>query len=238
MSLSVKPAVSDRPLPDKLAVHFVVADTGIGIPREQLEIIFTPFTQLSNIHGAGLGGTGLGLSICRGLARIMNGRIWCESKPDKGSAFHFVVQLDRRSVAHDEIIPKTRAVKQLERFYRILVVDDDEDSSKLAVEFLRRQGHAPTAAYSGREALQCLATADYDLVLMDIKMPGIGGFEATRRIRDANSQVRNHAIPIVALTAFAMRDDEQKCLKAGMNGYLSKPITLAALQDVISRVMP
>ncbi|MFH0803044.1 MAG: response regulator [bacterium] len=118
---------------------------------------------------------------------------------------------------------------------RILVADDDESSIKLTVKQLREKGHQVLTAFNGKEALRLLETQDFDMVLMDIMMPEMDGLEATRRIRDPASSVRNHDVPVIAITACAMSGDEERCREAGIDAYVSKPVSIASLFAVIEK---
>lgn len=223
--------------PKSLYLHFQVKDTGIGIPQDQQELIFEPFGQGNHNVTHKHGGTGLGLSIARRLVTAMGGRIWVESKPGRGSIFHFNILLD--TVDDMCLSGKKTLVAQavVLRTLRVLVAEDDEMIRRLVIAILEKNGHVVSAVCDGREVLKQLSQADFDLLLMDVQMPGMGGLEAAKTIRDQMSDVRDHAIPIIAMTGFAMSEDEAICLESGMNAYVPKPISPRKLLAVIEGVI-
>ena len=222
---------------ERMNLRFLIHDTGIGIAADQQEQIFEPFTQADSSTTRRFGGTGLGLAISRQLAELMGGTIGVESQIGAGSTFWFTIHLEKAV----EVAP-TSAVMPLPTVSigagnnaRLLVVDDDEINRYLLQTILKQGGYQVEVATNGREALHRLAADDYALVLMDCMMPELNGYEATTAIRDPGSDVRNHAIPIIALTANAMRDDREKCLATGMNDYLAKPINAEKLTAMLSK---
>ncbi len=226
------------------AVHFSVEDTGIGIAKENLAAIFEPFAQEDGSITRRYGGTGLGLSISSRLTSMMNGRIWVDSTPGSGSTFHFTLPFApfSRAVAVSpapgtelQSGPKIPALAHRLPPMKILVVEDYPTNQTLAMTLLARWGHRPALAENGREALEALAAHAFDLVLMDMQMPLMDGLEATRRFRATESGART---PIVAMTANAMEGDREKCLAAGMDDYLSKPIKAAQLHAMLERYSP
>ena len=203
-------------------LEFAVRDTGIGIPPSGLERLFQPFAQADASMARRFGGTGLGLSICKSLVEMMGGRIWVESEVGKGSTFYFTVRLPlAKELPADFEAPvavPTAACAQL----RILLVEDNPANQKLATYILQDRGHVVEIAGDGQEAIYLTEQNRYDVILMDVQMPGMNGLEATAAIRkreDGGSRV-----PIIAMTAHAMRGDRDRCLAAGMDGYLSKPV--------------
>ena len=210
--------------PDPLDLRFTVSDTGIGIPPEQLERIFDRFTQADGSDTRTYGGAGLGTSIAKHLVKIMNGRIWVDSEEGRGSRFVFVIPArparSARSVkpphAPDPLAPTETSL-------RVLVVEDNPLNQKLVLSLLEKRGHWAEAVQNGRLALDALDRATYDRVLMDIQMPEMDGFEATRRIREREAQTGGH-LPIIAMTAHVKEGDKDRCLSAGMDAYIAKPI--------------
>jgi nitrogen fixation negative regulator NifL len=231
-------------------VHFAVADTGIGIPPEKLSLIFDSFEQADTSYARQYGGTGLGLSICKQLIALMGGKIWVESRPTSGSIFHCVVPLARCEGAAVPDQPDRAAPPELAGL-RILVVDDNEVNRDVA-SMLLEEWHAVTTAGNGLEALQALANAPFDIVLMDVQMPVMDGLKATAIIRTAEQgrllamelpgQLRGRLeknlagghLAIVAMTAHAMGGDREMCLHSGMDAYITKPFQPDQLLAVLA----
>lgn len=231
-------------------------DTGIGIPTEQQALIFEAFTQVDGSTARRFGGTGLGLTICRQLVTAMGGRIWVESVPGQGSTFHFTANfgiakdagpppvvegaqlLGMQALVVDEkpALVTRHSLREEKRNLRILLAEDNAVNQKLASRLLEKQGHNVVIAANGRQALAQLETEGFDLVLMDVQMPEMDGFEATTTIRKMEETTGTH-LPIVAMTAHAMQGDKERCLAAGMDGYLSKPLNLKELLVVVQSVL-
>ena len=218
------------------ALHFSVVDTGIGIPVDKQVAIFQAFTQADGSTTRLYGGTGLGLSISWQLVSLMGGQIQVESTPGRGSAFYFSISLPLAAVP---VAPKPAPQPVLPvvdtKPLRVLVAEDNLVNRTLAEHLLRRRGHQPVMVVNGREAVEALGKESIDLVLMDLQMPEMDGFEATAAIR-ARERGTGLRIPIVALTAHAMEGDRQRCLDADMDGYVSKPIDPGELFAVIDQV--
>ena len=216
-------------------VHVAVADTGIGIPPEKQATIFEPFQQADVSTTRHFGGTGLGLAICRELAMLMGGEIWVESEPGCGSTFHFTVHLPNAVDAVSDGTTGDRAIPATvwKQHLSVLLVDDNAINALLARKLLEKSGCRVKHAENGVQAVEMSFDETYDFILMDIQMPMMDGYEATRRIRQRE---RGRRIPIYALTANAMKGDAEKCLEAGMDGHLMKPLERSALQGVIGRV--
>jgi len=228
-------------------LHFSVHDTGIGIPREKQAVIFEAFTQADGSTARRYGGTGLGLTICRRLVEMMGGRIWVESHVGRGTTFHFtacfglsvpgtspVVAIPDGSMNQAPAVREFPAFKK--RHLRILLADDNAVNQKLAVRLLEKCGHEVVATENGLEALAALEEQCFDLVLMDVQMPEMDGLEATAAIREKERSTPAH-LPIIAMTAHAMKGDEERCLKAGMDDYVSKPIKPTELFAAIERAL-
>jgi signal transduction histidine kinase/CheY-like chemotaxis protein len=210
-------------------LHFQVKDTGIGIPRDKQHSIFEAFTQADGSATRKYGGTGLGLSICSKLVALMGGRIWVESESGKGSAFQFVarfgkdIEVPGASFHQATQETETPALVESRGPLWVLLAEDNLVNQKLAVRLLEKEGHSVVVAGNGREALAALDERDFDAVLMDVQMPEMSGFEATAVIREREKKTGKHQL-IIALTAHAMKGDRERCLEAGMDNYLAKPI--------------
>jgi signal transduction histidine kinase/CheY-like chemotaxis protein len=221
---------------DDAMLHVAVADTGIGVPRERQAAIFDAFTQADGSTARSHGGTGLGLTISRRLVDMMGGRLWLSSEPGRGSTFHFTVRVGIRAEAIQPVEPASAvAAETMTAALRILLAEDNRVNQFLALRLLEKAGHQVETANNGRAALAALARDRFDLVLMDLQMPEMDGFEATARIREQERGTGTR-LPIVALTANAMVGDRERCLAAGMDGYVSKPIDAARLLAEIRRV--
>ena len=229
-----------------VTVHLRVSDTGIGIPPEKLDTIFNAFEQADVSTTRRYGGTGLGLAICTQLAHLMGGHMWAESVVGRGSTFHFTARLTVGQTAatlgasglRDEPVlvvddhATNRGIPRPEppraRPLRVLLAEDNYINQKLAAALLEDAGHQVSLATNGREAAEAAARGAFDVVLMDVQMPEMDGFEATVAIRAAERATGRH-LPIVAMTASAMKGDRERCLAAGMDGYVAKPIDATEL---------
>jgi signal transduction histidine kinase/DNA-binding response OmpR family regulator len=223
----------------RVALLFSVRDTGIGIPAEKHRAIFDPFTQADGSTTRKYGGTGLGLSIASGLVKMMDGRIWVESQPGQGATFYFTVtmSLSAEKTTHRPAGNGDSSRRRDKRNMRILLAEDNTVNQRLATHVLEREGHHVQVAGSGREAIAMLQQEDFDLVLMDIQMPELDGLQATAHIRQME-RISGKRLPIVAMTAQTGYSDRQRCLKAGMDAYVSKPIRVSELMNLIESVVP
>jgi signal transduction histidine kinase/CheY-like chemotaxis protein len=238
--------VDVRPEPDagdtaaadgRRLLRFSVTDTGIGVAPEHQAAIFEAFRQADGSTTRRYGGTGLGLTICQSLVAMMGGRIWVESEAGQGSTFHFTAgfgesrsaSVPRRS-GQERRVSATAGVAQR----RVLLAEDNAVNQMVAVGLLTRRGHDVTVVPNGREAVDALAREPFDLVLMDLQMPVMGGLDATAAIR-AQEHGSGRRTPVIAITAHAMRGDRERCLAADMDGYLSKPIDKEALFAAVER---
>lgn len=232
VSLSVEMV---RPAPH-VELLFAVRDTGIGIPANKLTTIFQPFEQADGSTTRKYGGTGLGLSISSQLVERMGGRIRVESVLGKGSTFSFRIAapvseepslaVQPPHAAHTNGGPACRPLS-------VLLAEDNPINQKLAARLLEKQGHQVFVVDTGRKAVAALDDRTFDVVLMDLQMPEMGGLEATAEIR-RREQFRGGHVPIIALTAHAMKSDSEKCLLAGMDGYLTKPLRPGTLMERLS----
>ncbi len=230
----------------RVTLKFVIRDTGIGIPDNKLGLIFNPFTQGDGSTTRSYGGTGLGLAISRQLAELMGGSIGVESVESEGSSFWFTVQLGKRSASRQKEWCKTSSpcVNEVGRrnscttTTRLLLVEDESTNQMVIQSILKKFGYLVDVASNGREAIKALENNDYALVLMDCMMPVLNGYETTAIIREQTSTVKNHTIPVIALTANAMREDRDNCLAAGMDDYLTKPFEFAELLAMLGKWIP
>ncbi|WP_052263315.1 ATP-binding protein [Geobacter pickeringii] len=214
-----------------VALRFSVTDTGIGIPADQIDDIFESFSQGDGGITRKYGGLGLGLAISRRIVEMQGGRIWVESAPGKGSTFRFTV---RFSAVHEappsEPAPVLRTTSQP---LRILLAEDNAISREVIRRLLEADGHRVTTVTNGREVVEILEEREFELVVMDVQMPEMDGISATRAIRESDSPLVDRDIPIIALTAHAMEGDRERCLAAGMNTYVSKPVRMAELAAAV-----
>lgn len=241
----------------EVVLRFSVRDTGIGIPADKLNLLFQKFTQVDASTTRRYGGTGLGLAISKQLAELMGGAIGVQSEPGCGSEFWFTARLDkqlpealsrRRSsgnysavraqladnhrAGHD-LPPATLRGSPSRAEIRVLVVEDNLTNQQVALGIIRKLGFLADVAENGKKALEALKQVRYDLVLMDVQMPVMDGLEATRLAR-ANG-IMNRDVPIIAMTAHALQRDQQECLAAGMDDYISKPVTPAGLSNLVRK---
>lgn len=236
--------VSEFERDEKMAVlEFAVADTGVGIPKEKQILLFQPFTQADSSTTREYGGSGLGLSIVRGLATLMGGDVGIESEVGQGSRIWFRIRAGLVSPGMDSRVRERQPNYELGREEianrlagRVLVVEDDKTNRKVIEALLNRFGLTVVLSEDGRQAVERLERGELvDLILMDIQMPVMDGYEATNRIRRWEKEKGNARLPIVALTANAFETDRQHSLAAGMDDYVSKPIAIDTLKAVVSK---
>ena len=238
---------------NEVLLRFSVRDTGVGIPHDKLDQIFDKFSQVDASTTRRYGGTGLGLAIAKQLVELMGGKVGVESKEGEGSEFWFTARLAVQAAIEvtelDEVgvTPKTNTKRRSasvmlnvfsDRKARILLAEDNITNQLVAIGILKNLGLRADAVANGVEVIKALETVPYDLVLMDVQMPEMDGFEATSCIRKEQSKVHNRQIPIIAMTAKAMLGDREKCLDAGMNDYVSKPIDPYALAESLNKWLP
>ena len=213
--------------PDRFELTIVVADTGIGMSAETIARLFTAFEQADNSITRRFGGSGLGLSISRKLAEMMDGRIDVASTLGQGSRFSLRLPVDAISAGPAIAEPGDATIDAMAASARILVAEDNTSNQRVIDYFLRPIGAAVTIVGDGQQALEALAQAPFDLVLMDMQMPVMDGLEATRRLRASGGVNAN--IPVIALTANVMEDQKKACFAAGMTGHVAKPIDARVL---------
>jgi CheY-like chemotaxis protein len=215
------------------SIRFSVKDSGIGIPADKVGSLFSPFTQAESSTTRRFGGTGLGLSICRELAHLMGGEVEVESQIGKGSEFTLRVPL---VVADQEV--KSRGPEEVAAAVvsvgiepiSVLLVEDNLVNRTLMTKLLAKYGHTVDVAVNGLEAVEMVGSTNYDLIFMDCQMPVMDGFEATRKIRENPGTTRPH---IVALTANAFKEDQDKCYEAGMDDFVTKPVSRESLEKIM-----
>jgi CheY-like chemotaxis protein len=225
-----------------------VRDTGIGIPRDKQERIFRAFEQEDTSTTRKYGGTGLGLTIASRLVALMDGTIKVVSEPNRGSTFAFTARFDRATKLPQPAVPQTLVEETTGdmplpemslgpvRSLQVLVAEDNEFNAHLLEQLLHRRGHAVCLASDGREALRLAEEKAFDVLLLDIHMPHLDGFEVARAIREREQTAGGH-LPIIALTARSRKEDREQCVAAGMDDFLAKPIQAADLWATIARVM-
>jgi len=237
-------------------LRFSVQDSGIGIAPGKLDRIFDAFQQLDASTTRKYGGTGLGLAICKQLVEIMDGEIGAESEEGKGSNFWFVVPVGKQSAhceqtafpfaeqprpnfddelsdTHDELVRARKRIRGLGHVPRVLVVEDNLVNQTVALRILRKLGCSAVVAEDGRDAVGKIRDAGFDLVLMDVQMPVMDGMESTAEIRRLEEREDRLRLPIIAMTAHALKGDRERCMAGGMDGYIVKPINISELTETI-----
>ena len=231
-----------------VSLRFSVSDTGIGIPEDRVKILFSPFTQVDSSTTRKYGGTGLGLAISRQLAELMGGRIGVVSREGEGSTFWFTANFralgmgssgsanweSKKSNFHSEKFVQKDTLEEADDSVRILVAEDNPINQKVAQAMIKKMGYEVDIVANGHETINALQLMPYNLVLMDCQMPEMDGLEATRRIRQEGSMVLNPNIPIIAMTASAMSGDREKCIKAGMDDFIAKPVRKEELEEMLT----
>lgn len=222
---------------DRVTIHFSVRDTGIGIASEELPRVFEAFEQADGSNDRKHDGAGLGLAISRRLAHIMNGEIWAESLPGQGSTFHLRTELVCRAFPEAKIAESAMPAGEHIGPLRVLVAEDHPVNRQVIEKLLVTRGHHVSLAPNGADAVNAVEQEKFDMVLMDMQMPEMNGLDATRaiRFREGKNPARGR-VPIYALTARVLPQDQEECLQAGMDGYLAKPITTQALDQLLASV--
>ncbi|MGE5479377.1 MAG: response regulator [Chloroflexota bacterium] len=233
---TIKLKVSSKPISANFCdTFFRVEDTGIGVPEDARRIIFDRFTQADGSYTRKYGGMGLGLAVSKEIAKLFEGELTCESKQGVGSAFTLRAKLKVARVedVKEEPQPSLKAeASQPGSKYKILLVEDNSINKRIVLDFLTKNGHETHCASDGVEAIDAYLADDFDAVLMDIEMPRMNGFESTQRIRNIEKQA-DRFTPIIALTALNTHEVRQKCLRAGMDDFIAKPIDFSALISAI-----
>ena len=228
-------------------LHFEVQDSGCGIAKDKFDQLFKAFTQVDSSTTRKFGGTGLGLVICKRLVERMQGEIWVESAVNAGSCFQFTIPLPRPKQLTTNCAPSVR--KEMDSGYidqikadfaeahplRLLICEDDDDNRWVIKSLLELLGYHPQVVHDGAQAIELMQSGVFDVILMDVRLPGQSGLEITQAIRSGEFVDQDPQQYIIAVTAFAMNEDRAKCLAAGMNDYLSKPVEVARLKDALIR---
>ncbi len=249
---SVEVAVAAEKVTGKeVMLHFTVIDSGIGIPRSKRDVVFSSFSQADSTTARKYGGTGLGLAISRQLVELMGGSIWFEDNDNGGTKFHFTVVC---GLGEEPVEEPAEMIPMDIDHLSVLLVDDNVVNRDLAMIFLQRHGHQVAVAENGLEALKKIVKEDFDLIVMDLQMPVMDGLTACKVIRKSEegdcpqgfalpaglkeklSHLHGKHIPIVAMTANAMKGDREKCLAAGMDGYLTKPFRREEILQVLGKI--
>ncbi|MDA7948639.1 MAG: response regulator [Hyphomicrobiaceae bacterium] len=227
---------------DEFILRFEVCDTGIGLTDEQISKLFEPYAQADSSVAVQYGGTGLGLSIARRLANLMGGDLGCESAPDSGSMFWFTIRVrDANASAPQSAPPQPGLPPDPPPVMgplngHVLIVEDNDVNQMLIAAYLDQFGLTHDTAVNGQEAIRMVQERHYDVVLMDIMMPVMDGLEATKQIRALDGPLAS--LPIIALTANAMKGDRETYLASGLDGYVSKPLSAADLFTALSEYFP
>ncbi|HZX21678.1 MAG TPA: PAS domain S-box protein [Clostridia bacterium] len=220
---------------DNIGLKFVVTDTGIGISCKDKDRLFEVFSQLDGSYTKKHGGTGLGLAISKRLVETMGGEMWVESEKDKGSIFSFTLKFKKGNEPaekQENIIAPVKSINP----QKILLAEDDKVNQTVLTRMLKEKGHSVDIANNGVEAISMYKRKRYDVILMDIQLPVMDGIEATNQIRTIETESMGNRIPIIALTAFALRGDREKFLSNGIDEYISKPVQMEELFHVIDTV--
>lgn len=250
----IRIAVAVEPLDDdRVKIHNSIIDSGIGIPADKMNELFKPFSQLDGTEGKNFGGTGLGLVICKEFTNLMGGDIQVKSIEGKGSEFAFTILLKKQQVTEEQlqqIREKDKVAESillpisdddLKKFYekrkeyKILLAEDNLINQKVAMRMLNAAGYQVDAVLNGDQAIRVVSQKNYDLILMDVQMPEVDGFTATKKIREMDPP--KNAVPIIAITAHALIGDREKCLEAGMNEYISKPVVANEIVQMIDNLL-
>jgi signal transduction histidine kinase/DNA-binding response OmpR family regulator/HAMP domain-containing protein len=216
-------------------INFCVQDSGIGIESDKQHLIFESFSQAQNDHSRKYGGTGLGLTITKKLIELLGGELTLESEHNKGSIFKFSLPFIIGEVKTNHLTVEPQKIQSLDGL-NLLLVEDNAMNQYVAFQILKKWNVKVEAAINGKHALAILEKRDFDVILMDLQMPEMDGYETTELIRNSSSKVLNHYIPIIAVSADAFEETKEKAIAIGMNGFVTKPINKQELFDVLAEV--
>jgi PAS domain S-box-containing protein len=237
-SISVNITRVSPPDENPARILFSVRDTGIGIPLDRQQEVFEPFTQVDRSYVRRHQGAGLGLAIVRRIVSLLDGELSIDSIEDQGTTVRAVFPLKVPGTGRTRIAAdKTSKSKQADRGLQVLLVEDEAINRITMARMLEKSGYSVATANDGHEGLLRAAERAFDIILMDIQMPEMDGIEATRRIRSGKANGVDPAVPIIALTAYAMSGDRERFLEAGMDSYVSKPVELEVLRQVMDSVL-
>jgi len=238
-SVSVCVSAMDTDDKNSLGLEYVISDTGVGISRNQMALLFKEFSQADGSHTRQYGGTGLGLSIAKNLANLMDGTIWALSEEGVGSEFHFTCRVSHAS--KEKSLPGMVSQRQKtpgeKRKLSVLVADDDPFGRMFIESLMQKKNWSPVCAKDGQEAIDLCRDSRFDMILMDVQMPRVDGCSAATAIRRMEKDMNRLRTPIVALTACALKGDFERCMNAGMDRYLAKPIRMDALYGEIESLL-
>ncbi|MEL6674120.1 MAG: ATP-binding protein [Bacteroidota bacterium] len=230
--------LSAEPQQGKWKIQFEVRDTGIGIPQDKIGKLFQSYAQVDASTTRKYGGTGLGLLICKNLVELMQGSIWVDSLEGHGSSFYFTIMAEESQPETTQEIDLNQdpweVIQDVPKSLRILIAEDNPINQKVALRILQKLGLNAKIAHHGKEALAMVQQEPFDLVFMDMQMPQMDGIEATERIRALPKQLTHHP-RIIAMTANAMKGHRDRCLAAGMDDYITKPIQLIRVAMVLAK---
>ncbi len=235
VTLTCKLLGEENPQEQQVMLHFSVRDSGIGIEKDKIALIFEAFTQADSSTTRKFGGVGLGLNICSKLVAMMGGRIWVESQPGQGSTFHFTCRFGTEAVKIDKVDEANEGMhfpvleSRGKSAGNVLVVEDDKTNQWVIREILEHEGYSVVNAADGEAALKECANRSFDLMFLDLKLPEMDGYEVVRHIRARESAAgteKEQCLPIIALTGLAGEGEKQRCLAAGMNDFLAKPFAV------------
>ena len=220
----------------EVKLKFIVKDTGIGVSEDKTNVLFRSFSQVDTSNTRKFGGTGLGLAISKSLVELMAGEIWVESVEGEGSSFHFTCVLEMVGMELDSTEPaeEKQVEYQKENELRLLLVEDYVIGRMIVEQFAKRKGWKVTAVENGKEAVEAFQRMSFDAILMDVQMPIMDGYTATGIIRQIETLTNRHT-PIIAVTANALKEDREKCLEAGMDDSISKPVEVNEFYEMVEK---